>query len=191
MKPSTEPSPALHPRIAELIDYITRQRREVHDAVASVPKELRDRKSAPDRWSVAEVIEHLSMFERRVAGLLAKQVTAARASGVGADPDTSSVVATYANPTALANRGTRLVSPPIVQPTGTLDSSAGTQALIESRAAMISSLQNANGVNLESLTQSHPVFGTLNMYHWVVALGLHDQRHAAQIREIGQSLAAE
>jgi hypothetical protein len=28
------------------------------------------------------------------------------------------------------------------------------------------------------------------MYHWVVMLGLHDQRHAAQIREIGQTLAA-
>jgi hypothetical protein len=27
------------------------------------------------------------------------------------------------------------------------------------------------------------------MYHWVVSVALHDDRHAAQIREIGRSLA--
>ncbi|HMA02175.1 MAG TPA: hypothetical protein VKP02_07385 [Gemmatimonadaceae bacterium] len=38
--------------------------------------------------------------------------------------------------------------------------------------------------------QTHPVFGPLNLYHFIVALGLHDQCHAAQIREIGESVAA-
>ena len=158
--------------------------------VASIPNELHDSKSAPDRWSVAEVVEHLSIFERRIAGLLTMQVTAARAAGVGSDPETSSVVATYAHAADLTNRARRLEAPSIVRPTGTLDSAAATRALVESRAGLISALQNANGVDLRNLTQSHPVFGPLNMYHWVVALGLHDRRHAAQIREIGDTLSA-
>jgi hypothetical protein len=180
----------MHPRIAELIDHITVHRRDVHDAIASVPSELRDRRPATGQWSVAEVIEHLSIIERRVAALLAKHVTAARANGVGPDPETSSVVASYSDPNLVLDRTTKVPAPPPVQPTGSLDSAAGTLALVESRAVMISSLQNANGVCLEGLMQTHPVFGPLNMYHWIVALGLHDRRHAAQIREIGQSLTA-
>jgi hypothetical protein len=180
----------MHPRIQELIAYLAEHRRGVHEAVASVPPELRERKPAPDRWSVAEVIEHLSMIERGVAALLTMHVTAARASGVGPDPDTSSVVASYPNADAVVDRTTKIAAPKRVQPTGTIDAAAGTRALVQARAVLVSSLQNANGVCLENLMHTHPVLGPLNLYHWIVALGLHDQRHAAQIREIAQSLAA-
>jgi hypothetical protein len=180
----------MHPRIEELIAYVAERRRDVHEAVASVPPELRERKPAPDQWSVAEVLEHLSIVEQGVAALLTKHVTAARASGVGPDPDTSSVVAGYPNRDAVLDRTMRIAAPKRVEPSGTIDATAGTRALAQARASMISSLQNADGVCLENLTQTHPALGPLNMYHWIVALGLHDQRHAAQIREIGQSLAA-
>jgi hypothetical protein len=193
MSTSTSSAPAhrsqLHPRIEELIEYLTEHRRALHEAVASVPSSLRERKPAPDRWSVAEVVEHLSLVEQRVATLLARQVTAARASGVGPDPDTSSVVSTYAEPHVVVDRTNKISAPALVQPTGTLDSTTGTEALVQAHAAMMSSLQNANGVNLEPLMATHPALGPLNMYHWVVSLALHDDRHAAQIREIGQSLA--
>jgi hypothetical protein len=84
----------------------------------------------------------------------------------------------------------RISAPEPVQPTGRIETNAGTVALAEAHAAMLASLRNANGVNLEGLMATHPAFGPLNMYHWVVSLALHDDRHAAQIREIGQSLAA-
>ncbi|MEP7064663.1 MAG: DinB family protein [Gemmatimonadota bacterium] len=180
----------LHPRIEELIEYIAEHRRRVHEAVAEIPSHLTGRRPSRDQWSVAEVVEHLSITEHGIARLLTKYVTAARANGVGPDPDTSSVVASYANPGAMTDRSTKLVAPPPVRPTGTIDANAGTQALVMSRAAMISALQNANGVSLEQLTHPHPALGPLNMYHWAVFVGLHDVRHAAQIRDIGQSLAA-
>jgi hypothetical protein len=94
------------------------------------------------------------------------------------------------NPGNLIDRTNKIVAPKQVVPTGTVDTTAGTVALDRAHAAMVASLENANGVSLENLVQAHPVLGTLNMYHWIVALGLHDDRHAAQIREIGQSLAA-
>jgi hypothetical protein len=179
----------LHPRIDELIDYITEHRRRVHEAVASVPAELREQKPAPDRWSVAEVVEHLALVEQRIAALVTAQVTAARARGVEPDPDTSSVVASYPNVAAVVDRTRKISSPTAVRPTGTVDSEGGTQALVQAHAALVTSLQNANGVNLEHLMQTHPALGPLNLYHWVVSLGLHDARHAAQIREVAESLA--
>ena len=180
----------LHPRIQELIDYLAEHRLRLHEAVESIPLSLRERKPAPDRWSVAEVVEHVSIVEQRTAALLTRKVTAARANGAGPDPETSSVVSTYANPNAVIDRSRRFSAPELVHPTGAVDTTAGTEALVQAHAAMVSALQNANGVDLAPLTATHPALGPLNMYHWVVALALHDDRHAAQIREIGQSLAA-
>ena len=190
MPSPSAPSAELHPRIRELLDYLDVHRREFLDSVASVPAKSRELRPGEARWSVAEVMEHVSLIEGRVAGLLAMRVAEARANGVGADPETSSVVASYANPAAVVDRTTRIVAPKPVVPTGTLDTTASTQALEKSRAALVSALHNANGVSLENLMQTHPVLGPLNLYHWIVAIALHDDRHAAQIREVGDSLAA-
>jgi DinB superfamily len=180
----------MHPRIEELIEYIGEHRRRLHEVVAAIPSQMADRRPAPQRWSVAEVVEHLVITEQRVATMLTKYVTSARANGVGPDLATSSVVASFPNPDAVVNRTAALVAPPTVQPTGSINSNTGTQALVMSRAVMVSALQNANGVSLEELTHPHPAFGALNLYHWIVFIGLHDARHAAQIHDIGQSLAA-
>jgi len=190
MSSSSTSSAELHPRIRELLDYLEVHRREFHDAVASVPAKLREMKPGEGRWSVAEVMEHVTLIEGRVAGLLAMRVAEARANGVGADPETSSVVASYPNPAAVVDRTNKIVAPKPVVPTGALDSVAGSQALEKSRAALVAALRNANGVSLENLMQTHPVLGPLNLYHWMVAAALHDDRHAAQIREVGDSLAA-
>jgi DinB superfamily len=189
MSSTAAPSSQLHPRIQELIDYLAEHRHRLHEAVASVPPSLRERKPAPDRWSVAEVVEHVSMVEQRVAALLTRKVLAARAEGVGPDPETGSVVSTYADPYVVVDRSRKISAPAPVHPTGAVDTTAGTEALVQSHAALVSSLQNANGVNLAPLTATHPALGLLNMYHWVVSVALHDDRHAAQIREIGASLA--
>jgi hypothetical protein len=179
----------MHERIQELVDHIAAHRREVYAAVAKVPAALRERRPASDHWSVAEVLEHLSLIEHRVAALVSAHVTAARAKGVGPDAETSSVVASFLNIERVTDRRNKIVAPEPVRPSGTLDAMASAHALAESRAEMLTALQNADGVALGGLVQSHPVLGPLNMYHWVVALGLHDARHAAQIREIGESLA--
>ena len=185
----SQPS-SVHPRIQELLDYLELHSREVREAVASVPAKLREIKPGDGGWSVAEVVEHLALIEKRVALLLTRQVAAARASGVGPDTETSSVVANFANPDGVVDRTRKIVSPEPVRPTGALDTESAQQALDQSRAAIASALREANGVSLENLVQSHPVFGPLNMYHWIVATALHEDRHAAQIREIGKAFGA-
>lgn len=178
----------MHPRIQELVDYLTLHHHGVQDAVAAVPPELRERRPDPARWSVAEVIEHLSLIGHRVASLLTMRVTAARANGVGPDADTSSVVASFADPDKVTDRTMKIEAPTPVRPTGTVDTTAGSQALDRAHEALVAALHHANGVSLENLMQAHPVLGELNLYHWIVATGLHEARHAAQIREIGQRL---
>lgn len=180
----------LHPRIQEVLDYLDVHRRQLLDTIASVPAKVRDTRPGEGRWSVAEVVEHLALIEQGIAGLLSRKVVEARANGVGADPETSSVVASFDHSDRVIDRTRKIDVPAVLRPSGSLNAEAGIRALEKSRAAMAAALRSANGVSLENVTQAHPVLGTMNMYHWMVATALHEDRHAAQIREIGQSLAA-
>lgn len=187
--PATYPE-MLHPRIQEVLDYLDVHRRQLRETIASVPTRLRETRPGEGQWSVAEVVEHLALVESRIAGLLTMKVAEARANGVGADTETSSVVATFDSSDDVIDRSRKIDAPAAVRPRGSLNAEAGIRALEQAHAAMADALRNANGVSLENLTQAHPALGTMNMYHWMVATALHDDRHAAQIREIGQSLAA-
>src|ERR1700733_2634954 len=108
MSEPTTKSGDLQPRIRELIDYLEEHRRAFRDAIASVPEKLREVKPADGSWSVAEVVEHFSMIEQRIAMLVSKHASAARANGVGADSDASSVVASYENPQQLVDRSRKI-----------------------------------------------------------------------------------
>lgn len=190
MTASQTQTDALHPRIQEVLDYLDVHRRQLLDTIASVPAQMRDTRPGEGRWSVAEVVEHLALIESRIAGLLSMKMAEARANGVGADTETSSVVATFDSTDSVIDRSRKIDAPATGQPSGSLNAEAGMRALEKSRAAMVAALRGANGTSLERVTQAHPVLGTLNMYHWMVATALHEDRHAAQIREIGQSLSA-
>jgi DinB superfamily len=57
----------LHPRIHELLDYLERQHAKLLQAIDLIPAPLRGRRPAPDRWSVADVMQHLALVEGRLA----------------------------------------------------------------------------------------------------------------------------
>jgi hypothetical protein len=47
-----------------------------------------------------------------------------------------------------------------------------------------------DGLALGGVLATHPRLGSLNVYQWVLFVGGHETRHAAQIREIGEALRA-
>jgi len=72
----------MHPRLTELLDYASLQRRLLHEAVSAVPESRRDLRPAPDAWSVAEVLEHLHRTESGVALLITARLAEARHAGL-------------------------------------------------------------------------------------------------------------
>jgi hypothetical protein len=70
-----------------------------------------------------------------------------------------------------------------------LDWATARDTLRTSRASLRALVQKSDGVALSELVIEHPLFGPLDVYQWVVFLGGHQRRHAAQIRETGAALA--
>ena len=79
-------------RIQEVLDHLDTSRAALKQAVAGVPADLLAARSAPDRWSVADIVDHLSIVEARVARLLVGEILKAQANGLPTETATSGAV---------------------------------------------------------------------------------------------------
>jgi len=82
---------ALHPRIEELLEHLEETRAALLDAVQHVGRDRRDERPGDGRWTVGEVLDHVSRVEAGYARLLTKRVSDARAKGLSRETETSSM----------------------------------------------------------------------------------------------------
>jgi hypothetical protein len=178
----------MHPRTQEIIDYLDASHVEFKRALASIPHELHNRKPGPDRWSVSEVVEHVSLVEKSFSQKLIAELNRARDAGIAEESDSSPVVPTF-DATRAMDRSQPLVAPEAVRPHGGLDTEVTLATLDEHRNALRSAIIGAEGLALGDVIMQHGKFGPLNLYQWSVFAAAHETRHVAQIREIGSQLA--
>jgi uncharacterized damage-inducible protein DinB len=105
----------MHPRTRQLLDYLSDARDVLSAAVDGVPPDRRAERPAADRWSVAEVLEHLAIVEARCTQIVAGAAAGARDAAPVPDPSPASVFDSM-NVAALTDRSTprarRARSPP-------------------------------------------------------------------------------
>jgi hypothetical protein len=179
----------MQPRIAELVQNLDAQHETLRKAVDGVPPERRDKSPAPDRWSVAGVLEHVALLEGRVATLFRSRVAEAKAAGLREETATSSILATF-DLNMMLDRSLRLVAPDVMTPKPDANPEASWQALEVTWQDFRKAVLEADGLALCEVMHPHRVFGPLNMYQWIAFTAAHEARHAAQIREIGEQLRA-
>jgi hypothetical protein len=177
----------MHPRTEELLEHLDLQHERLRLAVEDVPRQRREVKPSAERWSVAEVIEHLSIVETRIERVFSKKLTEARAAGLGRDSDESPVVGTI-DMDRLLDRTRRITTGEATLPTGTLDADAAWSAYLHARDTLCDAVRAADGLALGEVVHPHPVLGPINLYQWIAFVGGHEARHAAQIMELRELL---
>jgi hypothetical protein len=171
-----------------MLRHLDENRAVLRAAVDGVPRNVRETRPAPDRWSVAEVLEHLTRVETGLTRLLTKRLAEADASNAFLpDAETSSVVATINNE-LLVDRRHKIIASDRVAPTGEMSSDAAWAALENSRQHLKALVSSYEGRDISSVMLPHPVLGPINAFQWFVFIGTHEARHALQITEVGQSL---
>ena len=176
-----------HPRLVELLDHLDRHRATLRSAVETIPAPRRAERPAPDRWSVAEVLEHLAIVETRTIDRLTAKLAEARDQGIGPETETTPILPTL-DMSSLLNRSRKVSAPEVLHPSG-LTADAAWAALEESRRRFRAALESGDGLALGTLRMKHPALGEMNLYQWVGSVGGHEARHAAQILEIGEALS--
>lgn len=172
----------MHPRTSELLRHLDTHRAVLQQAFAEVPPGLVARKPAHDRWSVAEVLEHLGIVESRVAKLLGDGLRQAQMDApLPPDPDHGSILATI-DAQRLLDRERAVAARQGLQPRSGWTAVEAWHRLQESRQALCGVLMAADGLNTDAIRAPHPLLGELTFHQWIAFVGLHESRHAAQIR---------
>jgi hypothetical protein len=184
----TEREPT-HPRLQELFAYLGVRRNALREAVDAVPEAQRNQQPEPDRWSVAEVLEHLALVEGRFKTFISDRLSEARASGLAAELETGSVVGTF-DQAGILDRSSKHVAPDPVRPQS-LDWKTAWSRLEDARRSFLDVYLSGDGLALADVHFVHPRLGSLNLYQWAVWLGGHEARHTEQIREIAVTLKSE
>jgi hypothetical protein len=138
-------------------------------------------KSAPDRWSVAEVAEHITIAESTLLGMVQKQIMATpaapekRAEVKGKD---ETVVK------ALEDRSHKAQAPEFLKPTNRwANRDELSKAFEEERKATMDYVKTTTD-DLRDHFAPHPVLGPMDAYQWMLLISAHSERHTKQIAEV-------
>ena len=169
--------------VAEIYEAIDETRARLIETIEGAGAARADIRDAPGRWSVAEVAEHLALIEGQLAKLFDRLV--ARAEADGAPPAAPGGSIPPVSPDEMAERSRdRIEAPEFVRPAGATPLSESLASLRESRAALHRLRPRVEALDLREVRYPHPLFGPLDLYHWLAFIGLHEERHLRQIEAL-------
>lgn len=144
-------------------------------------------RSAPDRWSVADVYEHLAASEDLLFGLITERVLK-----LPAMPDKKDAVKQEANDALvlkmIPDRTNRVQAPEPLRPTNRFGSVADTRKQFAERRQRTIEFVRHSTEDLRAHFLDSPVIPGMDAYQWFLFISAHTMRHTAQIREVKADL---
>jgi uncharacterized damage-inducible protein DinB len=138
-------------------------------------------KAGPDRWSIAEVAEHITVSESAIFGLVQKQIMTSPATPEKREQVKGKDEIVLQR---VPDRSHKAQAPEFLRPTGRWATEASlTQAFEESRKATMDYVRTTND-DLREHFFDHPLLGTMDGYQWLLLISAHSERHTAQIEEV-------
>jgi len=162
------------------LQYLESTKNGVLDATRGLSEAQWNFKSAPDRWSVAEVVEHLAAAEDLLRGMTQEQVMKSPAVPVRDAVETKK--ADEGVLMLVPDRSHKAQAPEPLKPTNRFGSPAAAQKhFVESRAATEEYLKSTPG--LRAHLGDSPL-GKLDGYEFVLFIAAHSERHTKQMLEV-------
>ncbi len=151
-------------------------RKQVIDMTSGLSDAQWKFKPADDKWSIAEVVEHLALAEKAIFGMSQKALQSPPVSG-------EKKVSDEVIQKMLPSRDTKVKAPEMLVPTGRFGS--GAKALAEFQTARDQSLQYVRTTkdNLRAHA-SQSVFGLTDGVQWIYYMAGHTERHVKQMAEV-------
>jgi hypothetical protein len=180
---ATQPAPTtLTPQEREFaIKQFEATRENFLKSIAGLTQKQWAFKPAPDRWSIAEVSEHIAVSESTLGGLVRQQVMQSPAAPEKRDQVKGKDDLVLQR---IPNRSHKVQAPEMLRPTGRWATEADlTKAFEDGRKANIDYIRTTND-DLRDHFFDHPALGTLDGYQWLLLISAHSARHTAQIEEV-------
>ncbi len=176
--------------IAEIYEANDGARARLFRSVENLSEAERTFRPAPGKWSIAEVLEHVSLVESNVLRLLQIALRKADAAGGGDRPEGEPFAAVSIKEFVEQAATRKYQSPEAAIPTGSATVADSRARLEETRAALDSLRPLVERLDCTRMLYPHPAFGPLNIYQWLAFIGVHQSRHRQQIEALKETLNA-
>jgi len=173
------PQPLSAADLDKAMKYLETTRKGVLDATSGLSEAQWNFKPGPDRWSVAEVTEHIALAEDYLRGLVVDKVMKAPPRR---EPVDVMAVDTMVM-TMIPDRTNKRQAPDPLKPTNHFGSPAGSMNhFLESRVKTEDYLKNTPGLRDHAIQS--PLGKDLDAYEWILFVSAHSERHTKQILEV-------
>ena len=165
-----------------LLKHLQQTRQAFLDSISGLSDAQWTFKAGPDRWSIAEVAEHIAVSETIILQLVTDKIM--KGPAVSRDPNAVSDENLLAS---LLDRTSKFQAPEMLKPThrwATRD--ALTNDFLAARDKTATYVKTTTD-DLHGHAAPHPVFKMLDGYQWLLLLSGHSARHTAQIAEVKES----
>jgi hypothetical protein len=160
------------------VQYLESTKKDVLDATKDLSDAQWNFKPAPDRWSIAECMEHIAAAEDYIRGMIVEKVMVAPAA-----PGRDVVAIDAAIIANVPGRTTKRQAPDEIKPTNRFGSPQGSiDHFVESRAKTIEFVKDTPG--LREHAADSPAGGKWDAYEFVLLIAAHSERHTKQIDEV-------
>ena len=159
-------------------------KKDVLDASSGLSEAQWNFKSASDRWSVAECMEHIAAAEDFIRGLIIEKIVVAPAPPAGPDRDVAKIDAgIIAN---VPDRTNKVQAPEPLKPTNRFGSPQGSiDHFVETRAKTEDFLKTTPGLRDHAIdSPGDGKYGKWDAYEFVLLIAAHSERQTNQIKEV-------
>lgn len=165
--------------------YLQQTQSEVVGATKGLTAAQWNFKPAPDRWSIAEIVEHMVLAQDLILGPIREQLAKAPAGGERNNKAVDDAVISL-----LPDRTAKFPAPDILQPTGRWKPAVAMDRLLKNYAQLTAYLENTPDLRehvIEALplkAVSKGLYDSMDGYQWILAAAGHTERHTKQILEV-------
>ena len=160
------------------LQYLESTKKNVQEAVKGLSATQWNFKQAPERWSVAQVVEHLAAAEDMLRMMTVEQVMKAPAA-----PDRDVKMIDDMVLKAVPDRSHKADAPEQLRPVNRFGSpDEALKHFVESRGQTEDFLKKTTDLRAHAIDS--PMGQKLDGYEWVLLIAAHSERHTKQINEV-------
>lgn len=161
------------------VKYLEATRKNILETTKGLSEAQWNFKPAPDRWSVAEAMEHIAAAEDMLFGMVREQVMKAPPRPAGEDVKAIDELILAKVP----DRTNKAQAPDTLKPTNRYGSpEAALKHFVESRSRTVNFLEKTD--DLRAHATDSPLGKKLDAYEWILFISAHSERHTKQINEV-------
>jgi hypothetical protein len=168
--------------VADIYEGNEKIRQKFEAVIAPLAAEHAGRVFEGEKWSIAEIVEHVSMVEDGTSRICAKLLAKAEADGTEADGRVEISPAFFTKSDEIA--AIKIEAPERVHPSAGSTIAQSLERMKDSHERFEALRPAFEKFDCRNHTFPHPFFGDITAVEWLVLAGGHKARHLRQIQRL-------